>query len=73
MKIGVLSHPNFVNDSMRRAAIARFLSRLPAEIEIRNEIGARYTALSKLSDAELDELGIARDDIPRIAVLGPDA
>jgi uncharacterized protein YjiS (DUF1127 family) len=73
MKIGVLSHPDFVRDSMRRAAIARFLSRLPAEIETRNEIAARYAALSTLSDAELGELGLARGDIPRVAVLGADA
>lgn len=73
MKIGVLSHTDFVKDSMRRASVARFLSKLPAEVEIRNEIAARYAALSELSDAQLGELGLARDDIPRVAVLGADA
>jgi uncharacterized protein YjiS (DUF1127 family) len=71
--IGVLSHPEFVKDTMRRAALTRFLARLPAEIEERNEIAARYEALSQLSNDELAEIGIERDDIARVAVLGVDA
>ena len=48
--MGVLSHPEFVRDTMRRAALTLFLARLPAEIEDRNEIAARYEALSQLSN-----------------------
>jgi uncharacterized protein YjiS (DUF1127 family) len=70
---GVLAHPEFVKDSLRRAALSRFLTRLPAEIEDRNEIAARYEALSRLSDGELAEIGIERDDVARVAVLGADA
>jgi uncharacterized protein YjiS (DUF1127 family) len=73
MKIGVLSHPDFVNDSMRRAALARFFAQLPAEIEERNDIAARFAALDRLSDNELADIGIERDDVPRVAVLGADA
>jgi uncharacterized protein YjiS (DUF1127 family) len=73
MKIGVLSHPDFVKDSMRRASLAHFLARLPAEIEERNDIAARYAALTRLSDNELADIGIERDDVPRVAVLGADA
>ena len=73
MRIGVLSHPDFVKDSMRRASIARFLAQLPAEIEERNDIAARYAALANLSDNELAGIGIERDDVPRVAVLGADA
>jgi uncharacterized protein YjiS (DUF1127 family) len=73
MKIGVLSHPVFVRDSMRRATLARFLSQLPAEIEDRNDIAARFAALDRLSDNELADIGIERDDVPRVAVLGADA
>jgi uncharacterized protein YjiS (DUF1127 family) len=73
MRLGVLSHPDFVKDSARRAALARFLSRLPAQVEIRNEIAVRYDALSRLSNAQLAEIGLERDDVPRIAVLGADA
>jgi hypothetical protein len=72
-KFGVLSHPEFVKDTMRRAAISRFLARLPAEVEDRNEIAARYEALSKLSNDELASIGIERDDVARVAVLGADA
>lgn len=72
-KFGVLSHPEFVKDTMRRGALARFLARLPAEVEERNEIAARYEALSKLSNDELAEIGIERDDVARVAVLGADA
>jgi uncharacterized protein YjiS (DUF1127 family) len=73
MKIGVLSHPVFVRDSMRRATLAQFLSQLPAEIEDRNDIAARFAALDRLSDNELADIGIERDDVPRVAVLGADA
>ena len=73
MKIGVLSHPDFIRDSMRRAALTHFLARLPAEIEDFNDIAARYAALTKLSDNELADIGIERDDVPRVAVLGADA
>jgi len=73
MKFGVLSHPDFVKDSLRRAAVAQFLARLPAEVETRNEIAARYEALARLSNEQLAEIGIARGDIARVAVLGPDA
>jgi uncharacterized protein YjiS (DUF1127 family) len=72
-KLGVLSHPTFVKDSMRRAALAQFLARLPAQVEIRNEIAARYDALTRLSNNQLSEIGLERDDVPRIAVLGTDA
>lgn len=61
-KFGVLSHPEFVKDTM-----------LPTEVEDRNEIAARYEALSKLSNDELAEIGIERDDVARVAVLGTDA
>jgi uncharacterized protein YjiS (DUF1127 family) len=70
---GVLSNPDFVKDSMRRVALTRLLARLPARIEERNEIAARYEALLKLSNDELAEIGIERDDVPRVAVLGADA
>jgi uncharacterized protein YjiS (DUF1127 family) len=73
VKIGVLSHPVFIKDTLRRAALTRFLARLPAEVEERNDIAARYEALANLTDAELAEIGIERDDIPRVAVLGADA
>lgn len=73
MKIGVLSHPDFVRGSMRRASLARFLAKLPPEIEERNDIAARYAALAQLSDNELADIGIERDDVPRVAVLGADA
>ena len=72
-KFGVLSHPEFVKDAMRRAAISQFLARLPAAVEERNEIAARYEALSKLSNDELAAIGIERDDVARVAVLGADA
>ena len=72
-RIGVLSHPDFVKDSLRRASLTRFLARLPARIEERNEIAARYEALLKLTSDELAAIGIARDDVPRVAVLGADA
>jgi uncharacterized protein YjiS (DUF1127 family) len=72
-KFGVLSHPEFVKDTMRRAAIFRFLAQLPAEVEVRNEIAVRYEALAKLSDGELAAIGIKRDDVARVAVLGADA
>jgi hypothetical protein len=70
MKYGVLSNPDFVKDSMRRAALSRFLAQLPPQVEIRNEIAARYEALSRLSNEQLSEIGIERDDVPRVAVLG---
>jgi uncharacterized protein YjiS (DUF1127 family) len=73
VKFGVLSHPDFVKDTLRRAALKRFLARLPAEVEERNEIAARYEALSKLTSDELAEIGIERGDVARIAVLGADA
>jgi uncharacterized protein YjiS (DUF1127 family) len=73
VKIGVLSHPAFVKDTLRRAALTRFLARLPAEVEERNEIAARYEALSNLTNDELAEIGIERDDVARVAVLGADA
>jgi hypothetical protein len=73
MQIGVLSHPVFVKDSMRRASLSHFLAQLPPEIEERNDIAARYAALIKLSDNELAGIGIERDDVPRVAVLGADA
>lgn len=70
MKYGVLSNPEFVKDSLRRAALTRFLARLPEHVDTRNEIAARYMALSRLSQEELSEIGIEPDDIPRVAVLG---
>jgi uncharacterized protein YjiS (DUF1127 family) len=73
VKFGVLSHPDFVKDTLRRAALKRFLARLPAEVEERNEIAARYEALSNLTNDELAEIGIERDDVARVAVLGADA
>jgi uncharacterized protein YjiS (DUF1127 family) len=73
VKFGVLSHPDFDKDTLRRAALKRFLARLPAEVEERNEIAARYEALSKLTSEELAEIGIERGDVARIAVLGVDA
>ena len=73
MKFGVLSHPDFVKDSLRRAALRRLLAELPAQIEIRNEISARYDALSRLSDDQLAAIGLERGDVPRAAVLGADA
>ena len=73
MKIGVLSYPVFIKDSMRRAALTRFFAQLPAEIEERNDIAARFAALDRLSDNELADIGIERDDVPRVAVLGTDA
>jgi uncharacterized protein YjiS (DUF1127 family) len=71
--IEVLSHPVFFTGSLRRASLARFLAQLPAEIEERNDIAARYAALIRLSDNELAGIGIGRDDVPRVAVLGSDA
>ena len=73
VKFGVLSHPDFVKDTLRRAALKRFLARLPPEVEERNEIAARYEALSNLTNDELAEIGIERDDVARVAVLGADA
>lgn len=72
LKIGVLSHPDFANDSMRRTALTRFLAQLPAEVEERNEIAARFDALSVLTNDELSAIGIDRGDVPRVAVLGAD-
>lgn len=72
LKIGVLSHPQFVKGSMRRASLARFLAQLPAAVEERNEIAARFEALSRLTNDELAAIGIDRGDVPRIAVLGAD-
>jgi uncharacterized protein YjiS (DUF1127 family) len=73
VKFGVLSHPDFVKDTLHRAALKRFLARLPAEVEERNEIAARYEALTKLSNDELAEIGIERGEVARVAVLGDDA
>jgi hypothetical protein len=70
MKIGVLSHPEFVHACMRRTALSQFLAQLPVEIEMRNEIAARYDALSRLTNEELTAIG--RGDVPRVAVLGAD-
>jgi uncharacterized protein YjiS (DUF1127 family) len=72
LKIGVLSHPEFVKGSMRRASLARFLAQLPAAVEERNEIAARFEALSRLTNDELTAIGIDRGDVPRVAVLGAD-
>jgi hypothetical protein len=72
LKIGVLSHPEFVQGSMRRAALSRFLSQLPSEVEERNEIAARYEALSRLTNEELAAIGLGRGEVPRVAVLGAD-
>lgn len=72
LKIGVLSHPEFVKGSMRRASLARFLAQLPAAVEERNEIAARFEALSRLTNDELAAIGIDRGDVPRVAVLGAD-
>lgn len=70
MKYGVLSNPDFVKDSLRRAALAHFFAQLPAQVEIRNEIAARYDALTKLTNEQLAEIGIEPNDVPRVAVLG---
>lgn len=73
LNIDTVSRTGFVRDSLRRAAIARFLAGLPGEVEERNDIAERYAALTKLSDGELAALGIEREDVPRVAVLGADA
>jgi uncharacterized protein YjiS (DUF1127 family) len=70
MQYGLLAKTEISTDRSRRAALLRFLAQLPARIEIRNEIAARYDALTRLSDEQLAEIGIERDDVPRIAVLG---
>jgi uncharacterized protein YjiS (DUF1127 family) len=67
MQYGLLTKVEISTD---RSALLRFLAQLPARIEIRNEIAGRYEALSRLSDEQLAEIGIERDDVPRIAVLG---
>lgn len=70
MQYGLLAKAEISIDHSRRAALLRFLAQLPERIEVRNEIAARYEALSRLSDEQLAEIGIERDDVPRIAVLG---
>jgi hypothetical protein len=52
------------------AKIGRFFRELGAGIREGREIETRYHALSQLTDAELAERGLKREDVARVAVLG---
>jgi hypothetical protein len=52
------------------AKIGRFFRELGAGIREAREIETRYYALSQLTDAELVERGLKREDIARVAVTG---
>jgi ATP-dependent Lon protease len=74
-RMEVIRLPGYTEDEKLNIATRYlvFLARLPAEVEERNEIAARYEALTKLSNDELAEIGIERGEVARVAVLGDDA
>ena len=52
------------------AAVGRFFAVLAAGIREGREIETRYYALSRLTNAELAQRGLKREDIARVAVTG---
>jgi hypothetical protein len=52
------------------AKIGRFLRDFGAGIREGREIETRYFALARLTDAELAQRGLKREDIARVAVTG---
>jgi uncharacterized protein YjiS (DUF1127 family) len=65
-----LTFANLTREVPWLAAIGRFFADLAAGIHEGREIETRYFALSRLSDAELAQRGLKREDIARVAVTG---
>jgi hypothetical protein len=52
------------------AGVGRRFTDFFAGIEEARELATRYERLSRLSDAELGQLGLERGDIPRVVIFG---
>ena len=66
----VLTFPLSAARPARRTGILGFLNNLAGGVREGITVAGRYDALAQKTDAELAQLGLRREDIPRAALLG---